>query len=211
MQAGTLCFWERTTGASFRPPWIQSGCTIGGQENRAIFLLTTCPRRIHSTSGLTLQRRRALWKLRFDPTQIISRLSIEQWSTICSLCSVLAMSSGSRRAGGAYEHRAPFSQHTGRACSESRSSVVLPLSLNIYAWCWCRDRHQVYHATTTVGFASQYMNEHSANNVLEHIREWSRHDPINGGQGEGVSDACLGADWSELPPKPKVQRLVRCA
>ncbi len=73
------------------------------------------------------------------------------------------------------------------------------------------DRHQVYHATTTVGFASQYMNEHSANSVLEHIREWSTHDPINGGQREGVSAACLGADWAELRPKPKVQRLVRCA
>ena len=59
-------------------------------------------------------------------------------------------------------------------------------------------RHQVYHATTTVGFDSQYMNEHSAKNVLEHILEWSKYDPVNGGEREGVSDACLGAGWAEL-------------
>ena len=72
-------------------------------------------------------------------------------------------------------------------------------------------RHQVYHATTTVGFASQYMNDHSVDNVVNHIIDWCSNDPIKGGKGAGVTDACLGNGWAELQSRPKVQRLIRCA
>ena len=71
--------------------------------------------------------------------------------------------------------------------------------------------HQVYHASLSVGFASQYMNEHSVGNVLGHIVEWNSMDPVRGGRESGAFAECLGGAWEGLPPKQRVQKVASCA
>ena len=64
--------------------------------------------------------------------------------------------------------------------------------------------HQVHHRSTTIGFASQYVDSHALPSVVAHLKEW------NWGADDQKLVACMdGLNGSE--GRAALQRLISCA